>query len=351
MASALLSFRTRLRSLPAACLLASGLSMLSLHADVVSGTSAGTPLTLNVTSTARLSATSFPVSATTSVLATTPLATASGNAPNPYSVTGSPLTYNAPTLTAGINGSVPGVAAISSGLNTLAISGTTLTNSASSTVTGGPGNQTTTATAGMTGLNLGFGALNASVTLPLSAPVTVNTTLLSITTGVITSTSSVQGLGNGTPMDGTFSSSVANFNISLLGVSILSLAPASLVVDLQQGNPVNTFITLDGVSISLPAGVSSVVASGTIQISNSGSAVDGILSSSASATALTIGFQNVNVSAVVNGTLTAQTSVNGIVTAANTAALQAAVPEPSTMLLSIGALTALVVMRRRRRFV
>lgn len=352
MFTALVSFRTRLCSLPAACLLASGLGLLSLHADVISGTSAGTPLTLNVTSTARLSALALPVSATTSVIATTPLATASGNAPSPYTNGGGPIDFTAPTLTVGLNAST-GAVDVNVGVNTVAIGATALTNAASSTVNGGAGSKTTAATAGVTGLNVGFGAITATVDPLIGPTINVNTAALSITTGVITSTANVVGAGNGPAMDASFSNSVANFNISLLGVSILSFAPASLAGDLALGNPVTAVIDLEDVLISLPAGISSVTATGIIQISNAGTASDGALSGSASATALTLGFQNINISTVVGGLVTAQTTVNGVLTVANTSALQTAtaVPEPSAVLLTIGALTAMVVLRRRRRFV
>jgi hypothetical protein len=348
----LFSSRHRLRILPAALILSTSLAIIPLQADVISGTSAGTPLTLNVTSTARLSALALPVSATTSVISTTPLATSSGSAPAPYSGSGGPIGYTAPTLTAGLNAST-GVLDVNVGVNTVAIGATALTNSSSSNVNGVAGSKTTTATAGVTGLNVGFGAINATVDPAIGPTVNVNTTALSITTGVISSTSSVTGAGNGPAMDASFSNSVADFNISLLGVSILSFAPASLAADLAAGNPVNAVIDLEDVIITLPAGISSITATGLIQISNTGIATDGSLSGSASATALTLGFTNINISAVIGGLVTSQTTVNGTVTVANTSALQTAtaVPEPSAALLTAGALTALVVLRRRRHLV
>jgi len=100
--------------------------------------------------------------------------------------------------------------------------------------------------------------------------------------------------------------------------------------------------------LPLHADVLTGTSASTIQISNSRSGVAEILSR-ASATAFTIGFQNVHLSALVNSSLTAETLVNGIVTAAETSERQTEVPEPSAMHLTIGALTALVVMRRRRR--
>jgi hypothetical protein len=300
---------------------------------------------LNVTSTASLTAVVVPVTATTSVIST-PLGATSGSAPSPYSTTGGPISFTPATTGVSLDAST-GELDVDAGVNTIDIGATALTSLASSTVNGGAGSKSTTATAGVTGLNLGFGVVSATVDPAAGATIDVNSTALSITTGVITSTSTVTGPGDGSPLDASFSNSVADFNVSLFGVSILSFAPASIVADLAAGNPVNAVIDLEDVSIILPDGLSDLSASGLILISNAGTASDGILSGSASAIALNIGFQNINIGASVGGLITVQTQVNGIVSAANSSALQS-VPEPSAALLSIGALTALVILRRRR---
>jgi hypothetical protein len=236
---------------------------------------------------------------------------------------------------------------VNAGVNTLSIGASLLTDSASSTVNGAAGSQTTTATAGVTGLNAQFGVLSATIDPLIGSTTLVNTSALSITTGVITSTSTVTAGG---PLDASFSNSVANFNISLFGVSILSFAPATLVADLQAGNPVNAVIDLDEVSISLPDGLTGLNASGLILISNSGIANDGLLAGSASASALTVGFQNINISAVVGGLITVQTHVSGTIGTASTSALQV-VPEPTAAVLTAGALAGLLLRRRRKNLV
>lgn len=311
-------------------------------AEVTGGASLGTPLTLNVTSTASLTLAVVPVSATTSILAV-PQASVSGTAPSPYSASGGPIDYTSPTAGVDLATSAAGVS-VDVGVNTVAIGATALTNSASSTVNGGAGSRTTTASAGVTGLNVGFGVISAEIAPLLDDLIVVNTQALSLTTGVITSTSTVDGAG---PLDASFSTSVADFTLSLFGVSILSFAPATLVADLQAGNPVDAVINLDEVSITLPEGLTGFNASGQILISNAGAANDGLLSGSASASALTVGFQNINIRAVVGGLITVDTAVNGTLEAANTQAMQI-VPEPSAALLVSGALALLVTRRRRQ---
>lgn len=308
-------------------------------ADVGFGTSSGTPLMLNVTSTANLDAV---VSATTSVLAT-PLASASGTAPNTYSTSGGPIDYTAPT--AGANLSILNVSA---GVNTTAISANALTNSASSDVDGASGNRTTTSSASLTGLDVGFGAIDATIDNPVLPDINLDVAALSITTGLITSTSTVTGAGTGTAFDASFSNSVLDFDISIFGVSILSLAPVSLVADLEAGAPVNVTINLEDVVITLPDGLSNLNAFGLVTISNSGVTSDTIPSGSASATALTISLQGVSISADIGNLITVGTQVNGTISAAQTAAVQA-VPEPSGVLLLAGSLAALLVFGRRRR--
>lgn len=322
--------------------LASLLGILPLYADVTGASSSGTPLTLNVTSITSLTAVVLPVSATSSILAV-PQASVSGTAPNPYTASGGPLDYTSPTAGVNLDTSLAGLV-VDVGVNTVAIGATALTNSASSTVNGGAGTRTTTASAGLTGLNVGFGVISAEIDPLIGSTTLVNTQALSITTGIITSTSTVMGEG---PLDASFSNSVAEFNLSLFGVSILSSAPSTLVADLEAGNPVNVVINLEEVEITLPAGLTDLVASGLIFLSNSGTANDGFLSGSASANALTVGFQNINISAVVGGLITVETEVNGTVATAGTEALQI-VPEPSAALLVSGALAILAIRRRRQ---
>lgn len=170
----------------------------------------------------------------------------------------------------------------------------------------------------------------------------IATHALRITTGVITATSTVTGDDF---QEGSFSSSVADFNLSLFGVSLLYLAP-SLAADLEVGNPVNVVIELDGLEIALPAGLSNLSVSGSILVSNYGHAENGVSEGEAFSSALTLGFQNISISAVVGGLITVGTSVNGTLDVADTSAIQA-VPEPSTTLLFAGALGVLALRRRR----
>jgi hypothetical protein len=321
------------------------LCLSSLRADVVSGTSSGTPLTLNITSSASLTALALPVSATTSALVAVPLAPSSGSAPGAYSTTGGPLNYNSPDASIGLNAST-GALDVNTGVNTLSIGASVLTDAASSTVDGGSGSQTTSASAGLTGLSLNVGVISATIDPLVGPTIGLNTSALSITTGVISSFSQVTGAGDGSEMEASFSTSVENFNISLFGVSILSLAPSDLVANLEAGNPVNVVIDLGDAIISLPEGLSDLSVSGLIQITSEGIISEDVLSGSASASALTIGFQNINISAVIGGLTEVQTTVTGVVTAGDTMALQAA-PEPSAALLAAGGRVILLYRRRR----
>jgi hypothetical protein len=328
--------------------LAAAFALLSppVHAQIESGESSGTPLSLNVSSAVSLNAPLLPVSGTSTVVAAVPLSTASGNAPAPYSEMGGPLNFTAPNASIGLN-ATSGLLNVNAGMTTLAIGASALTNTAQSTVDGGAGFQTTGANAGVAGLSVEFGLISATVDAPLSPEINVSVSALRITTGAITSLSEVSGAGTGENLDASFSTSVLDFDILLFGVSILPQIPIDLSADLEAGFPVEVTIDLAEISITLPAGLAALSASGLIRISNAGAGSADATLGSATGTALKLGFENISISAQIGGLIDANTSVSGLLTVGETEAVMQAVPEPATTLLAAGALVVLMIRRRR----
>lgn len=302
-------------------------------ADVTSGDSAGTALTLEVSSAVSLNYTSSTVSATTSVLST-PLPTSSGSAPSAYSQSSGPSAYA--QVGSGTSVSIPPFSSASA--STLNFSAGALRNLATSDVDDLPGMRVTTGSSSLQNLNLRFGTVSGA-----GMPGSLDTIRISAST--VSASATVTGAGTGTPFVASYLRSVVDFNIEIFGVSILSSFGGDLAANLANGVAVDVTLNLGSLSITVP-GLSSLNLSGFIRVSNAGLTTSNNEEGEASVAALRVDFQDIAVSASMGGVVNYASAMDGEVSVGEARAAQA-VPEPATAILILAG-TAAMLLRRRR---
>jgi len=313
------------------------------RADVIGGASAGTPLTIAVSSTTTLDTPVVsPVSAEVN-LNVTPLPTVSGSAPSPYSLPDGPDVYGQ----MGTSVSVGSPTTLAVTATASVISADVLSNSASSDVDGGPGLRTSGGTSLVEGLEIGFGNISA-VALSVSL---LQADVIHISASSVSASAEVTGAGAGVAFDASFMRSVADFALSIYGVDVTALLGVDVASDLAVGADVDVTLNLADVVIVVP-GLTSLSMTGTIRVYNTGSVLETVQTGSAAVAALRVDLSGISVNAGIESGLnsaTVLTTVNGNVAVGEATAYELA-PEPSTVLLVLAGGGLLGWQGSRRRY-